>query len=148
MRLSRFVLTAAILGAFTSGMALSDTPHQMRETLMKGMSGKLAILGAMVQGKAPYDAAAATTAATELAALAAQDVVPLFPEGSAEGDGNRALPAIWNNMDDFLAKHTVLTKAAADLAPVAGNGLDALKAGFGPVGGACAACHKEYRAPE
>jgi cytochrome c556 len=102
----------------------------------------------MAQEKAPYDAAAAKAAAEELAALAGQDWTPLFPAGSSDGADNRALPAIWENLEDFMIKHKDLIAATAALAPVAGTDLASLKAGFGPVGAACGACHKDYRKPE
>ena len=148
MGITKTVLGAAILAAFASGAAFAETAHDLREAHMKAQAKAVGVLGAMVQEKASYDVAAAKTAAEELAALAAKDWGPLFPPGSTEGDENRALPKIWENPEDFMIKHKDLSDAAAGLVPVAGNGLDALKAGFGPVGAACGACHKEYRKPE
>jgi cytochrome c556 len=69
----------------------------------------------------------------------------LFPEGSVEG---RALPAIWENFDDFNAKHEALVAAATTMTEEAGKGLDQLKAAIGPIGAACGACHELYRKPE
>lgn len=146
MRLTRKTLIAGMIGTIVASAALAETPHEMRQALMKANGKQLGIIGAMVQGKAPYDAAAASAAAAALAEQANSDWVPLFPADSL--DGKRALPEIAANMDDFAAKHTALAEATTALAAAAGTDLDALKAAFGPVGTACGACHKVYRAPE
>lgn len=109
----------------------------------------IAPLGAMAQDKIPYDSAAATGAAQNLAALAAMDESAYWPEGTDTSVGEtRALPAIWEDMADFTAKQQALKDATAALAQVAGTDLDSLKAAFGDVGAACGACHKTYRAPD
>jgi cytochrome c556 len=38
--------------------------------------------------------------------------------------------------------------AATGLAAVAGDGLDPMRAAFGPVGAACGACHDAYQAEQ
>ncbi|MCR8723589.1 c-type cytochrome [Frigidibacter sp. ROC022] len=146
MRLTKTTMIAAMIGAITAGATLAETPHEMRSAMMKAQGKQLGILGAMVQGKAPYDAAAASAAATELDKLANADWMPAFPADSL--DGKRAMPEIASNMDDFMAKYEALGAATTALVAVAGTDLDALKAAFGPVGAACGACHKSYRAPE
>ncbi|MDP5360798.1 MAG: cytochrome c, partial [Paracoccaceae bacterium] len=45
------------------------------------------------------------------------------------------------------AEQVKLAAATATLASVAGDGLDAMKAAFGPVGQSCGSCHESYRAP-
>ena len=150
MKRSNFLtLAAAGLAVALGSAAVAEDAHEMREKLMKGMGAQLGVLGPMAQGKKPYDAAAAQAAADELAKLAEQDFAPFFPEGSdmdTTGTG-KALPAIWENMDDFSAKHTALAEAAAQLASVAGTGAEAMTPALMAVGGACAGCHKSYRAP-
>jgi cytochrome c556 len=62
--------------------------------------------------------------------------------------GTRALPEIWENLADFQEKYGALGAAATGLAEVAGDGLDPMRAAFGPVGAACGACHDSYQAEE
>ncbi|SDI02389.1 c-type cytochrome [Lutimaribacter saemankumensis] len=120
-----------------------------REAQMGLYAFNLGLLGDMAKGTVPYDAAAAQAAASNLAALTALDQSRLWPEGSDEMSiETRAKAEIWDNMDDFMTKGDDLMKAAAAMADVAGNGLEAVQGQIGAVGGACGACHKAYRAPE
>lgn len=120
-----------------------------RQAHMDLYAFNLGTLGAMAQDKAPYDAAAATAAANNLAALAALDQSGYWPAGSDNTvEGSRALPAIWETYPAIVEKATTLTDATAALALVAGNDLDSLKAAFGPVGGACGDCHRTFRQTE
>ena len=61
------------------------------------------------------------------------------------GEETRSLPAIWEAGSNAAAIGGQLAEAAAALAAVAGNGQEALGPALGPVGGACGACHKDYR---
>ena len=69
----------------------------------------------------------------------------LFPEGSG-GPGSRALPAIWENKADFVARSSAFGDAAARLNALASAG-DA--AGFAAqarvVEQGCNSCHALYR---
>jgi cytochrome c556 len=78
--------------------------------------------------------------------LFGHSVAGLFPEGSA-GPDSRALPAIWENKADFVAKANAFGDAAARLKQLSDAG-DA--AGFAAqarlVDQGCSACHSLYRA--
>jgi cytochrome c556 len=120
-----------------------------RQAHMNLYAFNLGTLGAMAQDKAPYDAAAATAAANNLAALSALDQSGYWPAGSDTSvEGSRALPAIWETYPAIVEKATALADASAALAVVAGNDLDSLKTTFGPVGGACGDCHRTFRQPD
>ena len=62
-------------------------------------------------------------------------------------DGTRAMPEIWENLPDVIAKWDAFGAAAQGLAEVAGTGLEPMRAALGPVGGTCGACHDAYRQP-
>lgn len=111
---------------------------------MQLYSHNLAILDGMAQAKIDYDADLAQIAANNLAANASLDETTYWVEGTTEG--TKALPAIWENMDDFMAKQDGMTQAAAAMAQVAGTDLASLQSAMGELGGACSACHREYRA--
>ena len=120
-----------------------------RNAAMTLYSFSLGTLGAMAKGEMEYDAAAASAAASNLAAVANLNQMAFWPEGTsnADIDGTRALPAIWENTDDVVAIAMKLAEASNALAATAGDGLEAVQAGLGPVGAECGACHKAYRAP-
>ena len=102
----------------------------------------------MAQEKTPYDAQAASIAAANLAAIAGVSQAGYWIEGTDTSvEGSRAKPEIWTDLAGFQQDGADLLAASIALSEVAGNGLDALKAGFGPVGQACGACHENYRAP-
>ena len=150
MTLPRLSLAALMCTALaTAAIAAAHTDAiKARQQHMKDMGAQMKVLGEMAQDKVPYDAAAASAAAATLAEITAMDQSGYWVEGSDINSGaeTKALPAIWENMADFEAKTAALNTAAMNLAGVAGNGLDALKAGFGPVGAACGDCHQTYRA--
>jgi cytochrome c556 len=154
MTYSKPFALAALVAALAFGTVAQSEDvaavQAMRQDLMKSMGVQFYdVIGGMAKGKTPYDASAAKAAAEELAKLAGQDFAPFFIPGSdmvATGKGH-ALPVLWDHLDDAMAKHEALVPATVKLAQVAGDGLDALKAAAGEVGGACGACHKVYRAP-
>ena len=68
-------------------------------------------------------------------------------EAQSRIKGNRAKAEIWTDMAGFEAEQVKLAEATAALAAVAGDGADAMKAAFGPVGQSCGSCHEGYRVP-
>ncbi len=146
-------LIAALTG--TALLAASDggdfkAQVTARKSLMRLYVFNISTLGAMAKGAIPYDATAASAAAGNLAALSKLNQAGMWPEGSdsLSIEGTRALPDLWDDMADVQNKAAALTKAADAMAAAAGNGLEALQAAMGPLGGACGACHKAYRQPE
>ena len=131
-----------------------DTPEhvaiEMRQGHMLNFATNLMTLGAMAQGKAEYDAAAATAAAENLDHLSSMHWDYYWLEGTSSEDNpdSAALPAIWENMDDFNAKHEALQEAVATLGTAAGTDLASLQGAMQGVGQACGGCHEKYRAKE
>lgn len=109
----------------------------------------LGLVGGMARGNIPYDAAAASAAAANIAALTKLDQSRYWPAGTStlDTDATRALPVLWDNIPDAIAKGQALSAAADKLAMDAGTSLEALQASLGPVGQACGACHELYRQP-
>jgi len=71
----------------------------------------------------------------------------MWPAGSDNGamQGTRALPAIWQNMDDFGSRFGALQGATEAMMAAAGTDLAALQGAMGPLGAACGGCHQTYR---
>jgi cytochrome c556 len=150
-----FAIGLAILagGAVVAGSHVDKSVEaavKARKAHMQLYAYNLGILGAMAKEEAPYDAASASAAAGNLAALARMNEATYWPQGSdsLSMEGTRALPDIWDNIDDVLVKAKALTDASAAMEAAAGTGLDGLKGAMGAVGGACGACHKAYRQPD
>jgi cytochrome c556 len=155
----RFIMIAAagaVAGAVLASGAIAEEEDpfadavEMRHGLMLQMATDLGKVGAMAKDEAPYDAAVAGKAAANIAAVASTLSMDQFPAGSEyqKATDSFALPAIWTAQDDFLQKIADLNAAAAEFQTAAATDVDALKAGMGKIGGACAACHKAYRQPE
>lgn len=152
----RPMLLAAAAGAVFATIAIAEEEDpfadavEMRHGLMLQMATEMSKVGAMSKDEIPYDAAAASKAAANIAAIASVLSMDQFPAGSEyqKTTDSFALPAIWTAQDDFLQRIADLNTAAAAFQTAAGTDLDSLKAGMGGIGGACAACHKVYRQPE
>jgi cytochrome c556 len=146
--------TMAALTAFGVFAQEAEDPFadivETRHGLMLQMASDLGTLGGMAKGETPYDAATATKAAANVAAVASVISMAQFPAGSENGKAadSFALAEIWAKPDDFLAKITDLNNAASAMQTAAAKDVDSLKASMAQLGGACSACHKAYRQTE
>ena len=122
----------------------ADDAIEYRQGALAVMGHHFGQLGAMANGKIPYDAAAAKANA-ELVATLARLPWSAFVEGSDKGETG-AKPEIWSQRDKFNADAQKLQDAAARLLEAAQTGKpDALKAAFGPIAQACKSCHDDFR---
>ena len=77
----------------------------------------------------------------------AQALANAFPEGSM-GEDSRALPAIWDDRDDFLTKVTAIQTATARLVTASRTGdTEQIGTAMQAVRGTCGGCHNPYRGP-
>lgn len=150
-------LLASTLAVATALPALAqDEPspaeraHQLRAGLMYNYAFNLGPLGAMAKGEVPFDAAVAAMHAGNIAGIARVDLSPYWVEGSSNTDleDSRALPAIWENLDDVETHRVRLLEAAQALEAATGEGQEAFASAFRGVGQACGACHEDYREPD
>ena len=76
----------------------------------------------------------------------ANQMTDFFPEGSTQPP-SEALPAIWQNFEDFKARAASNANAAGDLANLARSGANtsALTNGFKALGKTCKDCHNDYK---
>ncbi len=155
MKITTIIVTAALgLGVTAAIAQVAPSEDQQRvidaRQAHMGLYGfYLTPLGQMAQDRIPYDAAVASAAASNLAAMAAIDQAAFWVDGtdSASVTGSRARAEIWTDADGYASAKQGMADATAALALVAGDGIDALKGAFGPVGQSCGACHQNYRAP-
>lgn len=156
----KFHLILAACAAFSSMTPIialaqdAESPFgeavEARKGLMLQMATDLGKMGAMAKGEAPYDAAIATKAAANVAAVASVISMDQFPAGSEvdKTPDSFALPEIWTNEADFVTRIATLNQAAVAMQSVAGTDVEALKGGMATLGEACGGCHKVYRKPE
>lgn len=137
------------MAAFAGGHGDGPASLKARQAHMSLYSFNIGILAAMAKGEVDYNAEAASAAAGNLAAVSALNQIAYWEAGtdSDSVEGSRSLPALWENIPDAIAKSEAMVTAASALASTAGDGLEAVQAGLGPVGEACGACHKAYRKP-
>jgi cytochrome c556 len=108
------------------------------------MSAHFGRLGAMANGRVPYDAKAAAENA-EVALTLSKLPWAAFGEGTDKGD-TRAKPEIWKEAAKYkeAVDKMQVEMGKLNVAAKAGN-IDALKVAFGPAAATCKACHDNFR---
>jgi cytochrome c556 len=147
------VVAAAVvvsLGA-VGGAALAQVKPEVlvkqRQSAMTLIGKYFGPLGAMAQGKAPFDAKIVQRNADYLNALAQMPWDGFDPSTKDVKDPKtRALPAIWEQPEKVKEAAQRLQNEVAKLQQVAKGGDEAAtKAQIGAVGKACANCHDNFR---
>lgn len=109
------------------------------------MAAHFGRIGAMANGRVPFDAKVAAENA-EVVSTMAKLPWAAFGPGTDAGLPTRAKPEIWREGDKFKAASDKMVAEVAKLDAAAKSGnLDQLKAAFGGVGQSCKACHDAYR---
>lgn len=152
MRRFSLIACAALIGLAPAATLAQDFAAQVnaRQGQFRIMALNLGVLGGMAKGAMPYDAEAAQAAANNIVAISTLDQRAMWPEGSDNMslDTTRADPAIWDNLDDMMAKWQAFGRAAEELQLAASSGAAVLGGALGELGATCSACHKAYRGPE
>jgi cytochrome c556 len=145
------VATLAALGALASLPAAAqfqkpEDAIKYRQSALTVMASHVGRIGAMAQGKVPFDAKAAADNAAIVSTLVHLPFTA-FGEGTDKGLPNRAKPEIWKEPAKFKAAADALAVEVGKLDAAAKSGsLDAIKTAMGGVGKACKACHDDFRA--
>ena len=149
MNYTRTLLVSALAltlsGVASAQFAKPEDAIKYRKSALFVMAQHFGRVGAMVQGKVPFDA---KMAADNIAIAEQMSHLPwaAFTEGSDLGD-TKAKPEIWSDNAKFKAAADKMQGEMAKLAAAGKTGnLDAIKAAFGPVGASCKACHDNFRA--
>jgi cytochrome c556 len=142
--------TAVIGGSHADKEALAAV--KARKATMTLYAYELGVLGGMARGTIDYDAAAASTAASNLAKITSMNQMRIWAPGTSTAelgeDVTEALPKIWESGSKAAEIGQELASAAAAMEAAAGNGLEDLRGAIGAVGKTCGACHESYRTPK
>jgi cytochrome c556 len=141
--MKRLVLAAAFATLGITAVVAQSDPIAVRKALMKENGNQSRTAREMIEGKQPFNLAAAKKVLTTFAETADKGK-NLWPDTAKTGGDTASLPAIWENKADFEAK---LVKFSADAKAAEGKvtDLDSFKAQLGEVGKNCGGCHNTYR---
>ncbi|SDI33356.1 cytochrome c [Variovorax sp. OV700] len=145
IRLASFALAAACAAISLPAAAQFAKPEdaiKYRQSALFVMSQHFGRIGAMANGRIPYDAATAIVNADIVAEMAK------FPwAGFAAGtEGGKSKPEVWKEAAKFKEHQDKMIAETGKLAVAAKAGnIDALKAQFGSTAGSCKACHDSFR---
>ncbi len=147
--IAAFVLAASAAALATPAMAQFAKPEdavKYRQSALSVMGTHFGRLGAMANGKAPFDAKAAADSAAVVETLSKLPWAA-FGEGTDKVGNTKALPAVWKEPAKFKDASEKMIAAVAKLnAATKAGTLDSLKGAFGPAGGTCKGCHDDFKA--
>ncbi len=150
--MQRLLLTAAaaVLGLATALPAAAqfqkpEDAVKYRKAGFTVMAAHFSRLGAMAQGRVPFDAAAAQANA-EIVAQMSKLPFAGFVDGTAGTEKGAPKANVWSDRAKFDAAAKKMQDEAVKLVASAKT-LDGLKAQFGPTAGTCKACHDDFRNP-
>jgi len=147
-------VTAAITMGFclVTSASLADSPFtdgeaaiEYRQNALSLMHKNFAVMGDMIKGDIEYDDEIFVARAEDFAKLASIPWVAFSVEGAMPGENTDALPAIWDNWDDFQERANEFQTHADQLADVAIGARDQAKDAFMTVAQSCKGCHDNYR---
>ena len=145
----RHTVLLAVLGSALAAPAMAqfakpEDAIKYRKNALFVMSQHFGRLGAMAQGRTPYDA---KIAAENAAVLETVSKLPwaAFGEGTDKGD-TRAKPEIWKEPAKFKEAADKMQAEVAKVVTAAKSGkADDLKAVFAGAAGSCKNCHDNFR---
>lgn len=134
----------AIVASASAQFAKPEDAVKYRQSVLFAMSQHFGRLGAMANGRLPFDAKQATENA-EIVADFAKLPWHGFVAGTDKG-ATKARPEIWTEAAKFKELSEKMIAETGKLAGAAKTGsVDALKASFGPAAASCKACHDAFR---
>ena len=140
-------LTALLATLVAVNIARAETSAEnqikYRQAVMGSMAAHIEVLSMMAFNKiAPNDF---YQSHADALASATAELEFLFPEGSGQGE-TEALPAIWENPDDFNTARLNAEQAFAALRDAVASGdSKAVVGAFAAAGKSCKGCHEDYR---
>lgn len=151
MKVFACIAATAALVAFaapaSAQFAKPEDAIKYRQSALTVMANHFGRIGAMVNGRVPFDAKVAADNA-EIVSDMSKLPWAAFGPGTDKGSiPTRAKAEIWTEQAKFKDLNEKLVVETTKLAAAAKTGnADTLKAAFGATGAACKACHDNYQA--
>lgn len=150
MKVLACTAVVALLGFAVPASAQFAKPEdaiKYRQSSLSVMGTHFGRIGAMVNGRVPFDAKVAAENAEVVADLAKLPWAAFGPGTEKGAIPSRAKSEIWAEQAKFkeLSEKMVLETTKLQAAAKSGNA-DALKTAFGATGATCKACHDNYQA--
>jgi len=148
-KIAVLMLAVAVSGIATAQVKPEDQIkfRQSGYTFMSWNMGK--IKGMVIDNPSSYNKDQVVAAANAIAAVANSGMGALFGPGTDKGKGwkdTRVKAEFFQKPDEVRPLAMALAKETTELQRVAATGdVDAIKAQFGKVGGACKDCHDKFR---
>lgn len=145
--LATVIATLTLAMPASAQFAKPEDAIKYRQSALFVMAQNMGRLGAMAQGRVPFDA---KVAAESAATVEFMSKLPwsAFADGTDKGSiPTRAKAEIWSDKAKFNGYAEKLQVETAKLNAAAKTGsLDNIKAAMGGVGGSCKACHDDFQA--
>ena len=140
LALAAVVATVALPAS--AQFAKPEDAIKYRQSALSVMGTHFSRLGAMANGKMPFDAKSAQESA-EIVAFMSKLPWTGFGAGT---EGGKSKPEVWKEQAKFndLAGKMEAEAVKLNAAAKAGN-VDSLKAAFGPAASSCKSCHDSFR---
>ena len=146
------ILLAGLALTLGAGISFQASAQVKPETLVKQRQAAMTLqgkyfgpIGAMVQGKMPWDGAVIARNAAYLEVLTKMPWDG-FQASTAEVKDTGAKPEVFKEVDKFRLASEKLQTEVVKLAAAAKSGdQGAVKAAFGEVGKACKGCHDDFQ---
>jgi len=137
------VLVLVCLGFGQFALADGEVEVQYRQAVMKSIGGHMASMATILKNQVHMEDL--VLHAKGLAGLA--DIAPeIFPEGSNTGK-SKALPAVWENPEEFSEAMQRMIDAAEGMASAAATeDMSEIGPAIQALGGSCKGCHDDFQA--
>ena len=139
---------ATLIALATPALAQFAKPEdavKYRQSALSVMGTHFGRIGAMANGKVPFDAKVASENA-ELVAVMAKLPWAGFGPGTDKDPRSKAMSDVWTEQAKFKTASDNMVAESAKLAAAAKTGnLDALKTSFAATADTCKACHDAFR---
>ncbi len=145
--LTYIAATAALLVMAAPASAQFAKPEdaiKYRQSALSVMATHFGRVGAMANGRIPFDAKVASDNADIVASMARLPWAGFVPD--SDKGNTKAKPEIWTEQAKFKENNDKLIVESTKLAAAAKTGnIDSLKTAFAATAGTCKACHDTFR---
>ena len=149
--MKRLMLAAATVAGLATALPAAaqfqkpEDAVKYRKAAFTVMATHFGRIGAMVQGRVPFDGAAAAANAEIVRQVAALPFAG-FVDGTHGTEKGTPKTNVWSERAKFDGEAKKMQEEVTKLAAAAkANNLDQLKAAFGSAAGTCKSCHDTFR---